>query len=115
LIDGDPDHPYIVHRRLAEFSYETHELSPTDAEARLAELSPALAAHDPVNAGRIARAIAERMADDDLYEAEALCESAAQQHALTAWMQEHPQAPAPPPGTGAKPDNLDQARAMRDE
>src|SRR5690625_1620136 len=53
LIDGDPDHPYIVHRRLAEFSYETHELSPTDAEARLAELSPALAAHDPVNAGRI--------------------------------------------------------------
>src|SRR5699024_6192178 len=89
LIDGDPDHPYIVHRRLAEFSYETHELSPTDAEARLAELSPALAAHDPVNAGRIARAIAERMADDDLYEAEALCESAAQQHALTAWMQEH--------------------------
>lgn len=115
LIDGDVDHPYVVHRRLAEFAYETHELSPTQAEARLAELSPLLADHDSANTDRIAGAIAARMADDDLYEAEALCESAAQQHALIAWMQERPQAPAPPPGTVAEPTTLDQARAMRDE
>jgi hypothetical protein len=114
LINGDPDHPYVVHRRLAEFAYETHELSPTEAEARLAELSPALAAHDSANADRIARAIAERMGDDDLYEAEALCESAAQQHALSSWMQQHPQFPTPRIGTGAKPATLDEARAMQD-
>lgn len=115
LIDGDMDHPYVVHRRLAEFAYETHELSPAETEARLAELSPVLSDHDPANAGRVARAIADRMADDDLYEAEELCESAAQQHALTAWMRNHPQHAAPKPGTGAEPATLDQARAMRDE
>ena len=115
LINGDPDHPYVVHRRLAEFAYETHELSPTEAEARLAELSPALAAHDSANADRIARAIAKRMGDDDLYEAEALCESAAQQHALTVWMQEHPRAPIPRSGIGVRPATLDEARAMQDQ
>ncbi|SLN02999.1 hypothetical protein FM103_13685 [Corynebacterium xerosis] len=114
LIDGDPDHPYVVHRRLAEFAYETHELSPTDAEARLAELSPALAAHDSANAGRIARAIADRMTDDDLYEAEALCESAAQQHALTAWMQQHLQSPTPRTESSASPATLEEARTMQD-
>lgn len=114
LIDGDPNHAYVVHRRLAEFAYETHALSPTEAEARLAELSPALAEHDPANAARVARAIAERMADDDLYEAEALCESAAQQHALSAWMQRHPQPPAPRIEAGAGPATLDEARAMQD-
>lgn len=113
LIKGDLDHPYVAHRRLAEFAYETHELSPVEAETRLAELSPVLAAHDSSNADRFARAISERMADDDLYEAEALCESAAQQHALTAWMQQHPQPPAPRIGTGAKPSTLDEARAMQ--
>lgn len=115
LINGDPDHPYVVHRRLAEFAYETHELSPTEAEARLAELSPALAAHDTVNADRIARAIAERMADDELYEAEALCESAAQQHALSAWMQQHPQPPTPHIVPSARPATLDEARTMQDK
>lgn len=115
LIDGDLDHPYVVHRRLAEFAYETHELSPVQAEQRLAELSPALADHDSESADRIASAISTRMADDDLYEAEALCESAAQQHTLTAWMREHPQAPAPANDIAAKPATLDQARTMRDE
>lgn len=115
LINGDPDHPYVVHRHLAEFAYETHELSPTEAEARLAELSPALAAHDSANAERIACAIAERMGDDDLYEAEALCESAAQQHALTVWMQQHPQPQDPRPGVGDRPATLDEARAMQDQ
>lgn len=114
LINGDPDHSYVVHRRLAEFAYETHELSPTDAEARLADLSPALAAHDSANADRIARAIADRMADDDLYEAEALCESAAQQHALTAWMQQHPQSPTSRIVPSARPATLDEARTMQD-
>lgn len=114
LINGDPDNAYVIHRRLAEFAYETHELSLTEAEARLAELSPALAAHDSANAGRIAGAIAERMGDDDLYEAEALCESAAQQHALSSWMQQHPQPPTPRVGNGARPATLDEARAMQD-
>src|SRR5690625_5586016 len=27
LIDGDMDHPYVVHRNLAEFSYVTHQLT----------------------------------------------------------------------------------------
>ncbi|MGO3290553.1 hypothetical protein ACT3SQ_17530 [Brachybacterium sp. AOP42-C2-15] len=115
LINGDPDHPYVVHRRLAEFAYETHELSPTETEARLAEMSPALASHNSANADQIARAIAEHMAEDDLYEAEALCESAAQQHALSAWMQQHPQLPTPHIGTGARPATLDEARAMQDQ
>lgn len=115
LIDGDLDHPYVVHRRLAEFAYETHELSPTQAEQRLTELSPALADHDSPNAKRIAGAIAGRMADDDLYEAEALCESAAQQHALTTWMHEHPQTPTPGNDIAVKPSTLDQARTMRDD
>ena len=115
LINGDPDHAYVVHRRLAEFAYETHELSPTDAEARLAELSPALAAHDSANADRIARAIAKRISADDLYEAEALCESAAQQHALTVWMQQHPQPQNPRPGVDDRPATLDEARAMQDQ
>jgi len=113
LINGDLDHPYVVHRRLAEFAYETHELSPTEAEARFAELTPVLATHDSSNAGRIACAISERMANDDLYEAEALCESAAQQHALAAWMQQHPLPPTPRIGIGAEPATLDEARAMQ--
>lgn len=115
LINGDLDHPYVVHRHLAEFAYETHELSPTEAEARLAELSPALAAHDSANADRIARAIADRMAADDLYEVEALCESAAQQHALTVWMQQHPQPQNPRPGVKDRPATLDEARMMQDQ
>lgn len=113
LINGDLDHPYVVHRHLAEFAYETHELSPTEAEARFAELSPALASYNSANAARIARAIAERMADDDLYEAEELCESAAQQHALSAWMHQHPQPPTPHIDPSARPATLDEARSMQ--
>lgn len=115
LINGDLGHPYVVHRRLAEFAYETHGLTPGEVVARFAELSPALATHDPDNADRVACAIAERMADDDLYEAEALCESAAQQHALSSWMQQHPQPPAPCMVAGARPATLDEARVMRDK
>lgn len=114
LINGDLDHPYVVHRRLAEFAYETHELTPVEAEVRFGELSPALATHSPDNAARFARGIAERIADDDLYEAEALCESAAQQHALTVWMQQHPRRHNPRPGKGQRPRSLDEARTMRD-
>ncbi|WP_263310040.1 hypothetical protein [Brachybacterium atlanticum] len=114
LINGDPDHSYVVHRRLAEFAYETHELTPVEAEARFAELSPALATHHPGNAARFARGIAERIAVDDLYEVEALCESAAQQHALTVWMQQHPRRHPPRPVPGQRPQSLDEARKMRD-
>lgn len=114
LINGDLDHPYVVHRRLAEFAYETHELTPVEAEARFAELSPALATHSLDNAARFARGIAERIADDDLYEVEALCESAAQQHALTVWMQQHPRRYNPGPGKRQRPRSLDEARTMRD-
>jgi len=113
-INGDPDHPYVVHRRLAEFAYETHGLSPAEAEDRFAELSPALATHDAENTALLAGGIAERMAEDDLYEAEELCESAAQQHALTTWMQQHPQPPAPEVGIGVRPATLDEGRNMRD-
>ncbi|WP_341855877.1 hypothetical protein [Brachybacterium sp. GPGPB12] len=79
VIDGNMDHPYVVHRKLSEFAFETHELSPVQSRARFAEMSPALSAQDPQNADRFADAIAERVAADDLYEVEELCESATQQ------------------------------------
>src|SRR5690625_1133106 len=46
LIDGDMDHPYVVHRNLAEFSLETHQQTREQARERFAQLSPALADHD---------------------------------------------------------------------
>src|SRR5699024_12815674 len=41
LIDGDMDHPYVAHRNLAEFSYETHQLTGEQSRERFAQLSPA--------------------------------------------------------------------------
>src|SRR5690625_6193434 len=54
LIDGDMDHPYVVHRNLAEFSYETHQLTAEQSRERFAQMSPALAAHDRSNADHLA-------------------------------------------------------------
>src|SRR5699024_6565273 len=99
LIDGDMDHPYVVHRNLAEFSLETHQLTREQARARFAQISPALAEHT---------------AADELYEVEQLCESAAQQHALTVWMQNHPAHAAPRADYASAPENLGEARQMRD-
>src|SRR5699024_9956377 len=53
LIDGDMDHPYVVHRNLAEFSYETHQLTAEQSRERFAQMSPALAAHDRSNADHL--------------------------------------------------------------
>jgi len=114
LIDGDMDHPYVVHRNLAEFAFETHELTAEQAGKRFAALTPALAGHDPANADRIAGAIADGMAEDELYEVEQLCESAAQQHALTVWMGDHPGHPAPRADYASRPGNVEEARQMRD-
>lgn len=112
LINGDPDHSYVVHRRLAEFAYEAHQLSHAETSARFAELSPAL--YDPDNAIRIAWVIAKLMADDDLYEAELQCEAAAQQHALSAWMLQHPLPRSTKESVGANPSTLEEAQSMRD-
>ena len=114
LIDGDMDHPYVVHRNLAEFSYETHQLTAEQSRERFAQLSPALADHDRSNADHLADAIAETTEDDELYEVEQLCESASQQHALTVWMQRHPSHATPRTGYASAPRNLEEARQMRD-
>src|SRR5699024_8909801 len=114
LIDGDMDHPYVVHRNLAEFSYETHQLTAEQSRERFAQMSPALAAHDRSNADHLADAIAETTEDDELYEVEQLCESASQQHALTVWMQRHPSHATPRTGYASAPRNLEEARQMRD-
>lgn len=114
LIDGDMDHPYVVHRNLAEYSLETHQLSPDQSRERFAQMSPALAVHDRGNADRLADAITERVAEDELYETEQLCESAAQQHALTVWMDRHPAHAAPRIDHATAPENLEEARQMRD-
>lgn len=114
LIDGNMDHPYVVHRKLSEYAFETHALSPAQARARFAEMSPVLSAQDPHNADRIADAIAERVAADDLYEAEELCESAAQQHAVTTWFRDHPRSSAGEPRRLASPATVPAARSMRD-
>lgn len=114
LIDGDMDHPYVVHRNLAEFSLETHQLTPDQSRERFAQMSPALAEHERGNADRLADAITERVADDELYETEQLCESAAQQHALTEWMNRHPAHAAPRIDHATAPENLKEARQMRD-
>src|SRR5699024_4986560 len=103
LIDGDMDHPYVVHRNLAEFSYETHQLTAEQSRERFAQMSPALAAHDRSNADHFAYAIAEATEDDELYEVEQLCESASQQHALTVWMQRHPSHATPRTGYASAP------------
>ncbi|MDN5655853.1 MAG: hypothetical protein L0G46_12325, partial [Kocuria sp.] len=68
LIDGDMDHPYVIHRNLAEYSLETHQLSPDQSRERFAQMSPALAGHDRGNADGLADAITERVAEDELYE-----------------------------------------------
>lgn len=114
LIDGDMDHPYVVHRNLAEFSLETHQQTREQARERFAQMSPALAGHDPGNAEALADAIADHTAADELYEVEQLCESAAQQHALTVWMQNHPAHAAPKTDYASAPETLDEARQMRD-
>lgn len=114
LIDGDMDHPYVVHRKLSEYAFETHDLNAQQARARFAEMSPVLSAHDPASADRLADTIADRVAADDLYEVEGLCESAAQQHALTAWMRSHPRAAQPRNDFATAPRTLDEARTMRD-
>lgn len=114
LIDGDMDHPYVIHRNLAEFSLETHQLTPDQSRQRFAQMSPALAEHDHDNADRLADAITEHVADDELYETEQLCESAAQQHALTVWMDRHPAHAAPRADHASAPEGLDEARQMRD-
>lgn len=114
LIGGDMDHPYVVHRNLAEFSLETHELTRDQARSRFSQMSPALAEHDADNADALADAIAEGTAADELYEVEQLCESAAQQHALTVWMQNHPAPAAPRTDYASAPENLEEARQMRD-
>ncbi|UQN30486.1 hypothetical protein [Brachybacterium kimchii] len=113
LIDGDMDHPYVVHRKLSEFAFETHELNRIQARARFTEMSPALSAHDSGNADRLADAIADRVASDDLYEVEELCESASQQHAMTTWLRNHPRANTPHAPSVA-PESLSEARRMRD-
>lgn len=114
VIDGNMDHPYVVHRKLSEFAFETHELSPVQSRARFAEMSPALSAQDPQNADRFADAIAERVAADDLYEVEELCESAAQQHALATWFRAHPRPRAEELLDANAPGTPRGARAMRD-
>ena len=114
LIDGDMDHPYVVHRNLAEFSLETHQQTREQARERFAQMSPALASHDAANADALADAIADHTAADELYEVEQLCESAAQQHALTVWMQNHPAHAAPKTDYASAPETLDEARQMRD-
>lgn len=114
LIDGDMDHPYVIHRNLAEFSLETHQLTRELARERFAQMSSALAGHDPGNADALADTIAEGTANDELYEVEQLCESAAQQHALTVWMQNHPAHAAPRADYASAPENLHEARQMRD-
>ncbi|MCG7308305.1 hypothetical protein [Brachybacterium sp. ACRRE] len=113
LINGDMDHPYVVHRKLSEFAFETHELNRIQARARFTEMTPALSAHDPENADRLADAIADRVAADDLYEVEELCESAAQQHAMATWLRDHPRANNPH-APAAAPESLSEARRMRD-
>src|SRR5699024_466303 len=50
----------------------------------------------------------------ELYEVEQLCESAAQQHALTVWMDRHRAHAAPRTDYTSTPDSLDEARQMRD-
>src|SRR5699024_11760301 len=87
LIDGDMDHPYVVHRNLAEFSYETHQLTAEQSRERFAQLSPALADHDRSNADHLADAIAEPTEDDELFVVEIPCEAASLQHAMTERMQ----------------------------
>jgi len=114
LIDGDMDHPYVIHRNLAEFSYETHQLTSGQSRERFAQMSPALAGHDRDNANRLADAIADNTANDELYEVEQLCESAAEQHALTVWMDRHRAHAGPRADYTSTPDSLDEARQMRD-